>query len=98
MSTYCLHHPLCQQQVIGKKIKALIIAHFATLVPGKCSIFGLAAFLRAKNDLKKKILMYVWLLPVMFFLISHRVTAQDSTARSYNDNNQVVLVQLGFFI
>lgn len=33
--------------------------------------------------------MYAVLLPVMFFSISHRVTAQDSTARIYADNARI---------
>jgi hypothetical protein len=39
--------------------------------------------------MNKKILMYALLLPAMFFLISNRVTAQDSTARSYEDSARV---------
>jgi hypothetical protein len=36
--------------------------------------------------MKKKIMMYVLLLSAMFFLVSHRTKAQESTARSHEEN------------
>ena len=39
--------------------------------------------------MKKKILMYALLLPVMFLFIGHCATAQDSMARSYNEKARI---------
>jgi len=39
--------------------------------------------------MKKKFAMFALILPVTFFSISHRVTAQDSTASNYENNAQV---------
>jgi cell shape-determining protein MreC len=36
--------------------------------------------------MKKKIMMYVLLLSAIFFLVSHRAKAQDSTARSHTES------------
>jgi hypothetical protein len=70
---------------VGKKEMAFIIAHFATLIPGMCSIYEAWSFAR-ENCMKKKRVMYALLLPVIFFSISYSVAAQDFTAMSYDYN------------
>ena len=42
--------------------------------------------MRAKIKMKNKVLMYVLLLSAMFLLVSLRTEAQDSTARSHEEN------------
>ena len=39
--------------------------------------------------MKKKILMYALLVPVMFLFIGHCARAQDSTARDYKENARI---------
>jgi hypothetical protein len=53
-----------------------------------CYIYGAYSY-ASENEMKKKILMYVLPLPLIFFSISHCVTAQDSTTRSYEDNARI---------
>lgn len=39
--------------------------------------------------MKKKIVMYAFLLPVVFLFIGHCAIAQDPTARSHEDNERI---------